>query len=164
MCHSGTPEDHYDYRYDDNHHYDHYDNDNNDDNSSNSSFAAFQMIVKPHTTRIRRLHMHVYGNHAYDFYALLAQHNQALALHALEHFLILMSEYGFRDDSRNGVLPPQSFFALSRPLTQLTFHACLPLKTHLLPSICSRASQPRRTWSTSHCSTRSCTTGPTPQA
>src|SRR6267142_579556 len=142
MRHGGAPEDYY--RYDGDRHYDPYDDDDSDnddddddddDNNNNSSFAVFRTIVKPHAARVRRLHMHVYGDRAYDFYALLAKHDRDRPLPSLEHFSIRMSEYGFRDDSRDGVLPPQSFFASSRLLRQLTFRACLPLDTHLSPSI-----------------------------
>jgi hypothetical protein len=55
----------------------------------------------------------------------------------LKHFSIQVSEYGFNNDSSNGVLPRESFFGESVLLACLTFHGALPLETHLSPAICS---------------------------
>jgi hypothetical protein len=99
-----------------------------------TSIASFREFSDPHGARMRRLHMHVYGDRAYDFYALLAHYNPKLVLPALEHFSIRVTEYGFRDDTRGRKLPARSFFS-SRVLTQLTFRGAVPLETHLSPSI-----------------------------
>lgn len=96
-----------------------------------NDFAIFQFLVIPHATRVRRLHVDVYGDRAYDFYCLLAARDFLLPV--LEHFSIRMNEYGWRDDTRHGPLP--SFFGESECLERLTFRAALPLRTHLSPTI-----------------------------
>jgi hypothetical protein len=53
----------------------------------------------------------------------------------LEHFSIWVSEYGFNNDSSDGVLPCESFFSESVRLACLMFRGALPLKTHLSPAI-----------------------------
>jgi hypothetical protein len=55
----------------------------------------------------------------------------------LKHFSIQVSEYGFDNDSSDGVLPCESFFSESVLLACLMFHGALPLETHLSPTICS---------------------------
>src|SRR5216683_8129780 len=47
-----------------------------------------------------------------------------------------MSKYSFGDDSRDGVLPHESFFAKSALLTCLTYRGAPPLEMHLSPVIC----------------------------
>jgi len=96
-------------------------------------FAAFRELVAPHAPRIRRLHAHIYGDRVFDFYALLAARD--FELPALEHFSIRMSEYGFRDDTCDHVLPAQSFFPESESLDRLTFRSALPLHTQLSSAI-----------------------------
>ena len=55
---------------------------------------------------------------------------------SLEHSSLRMSEYGFIiDDSRDGVFPPQSFFAESAMPNCLTYRTTLPLETQLSPVI-----------------------------
>jgi hypothetical protein len=46
-----------------------------------------------------------------------------------------VSEYGFDNDSSDGVLPRESFFSESVLLARLTFRGALPLETHLSPAI-----------------------------
>jgi hypothetical protein len=48
-----------------------------------------------------------------------------------------VAEYGFDNDSSDGVLPCESFFSKSVLLTCLTFRGALLLETHLSPAICS---------------------------
>jgi len=48
-----------------------------------------------------------------------------------------VSEYGFDNDSSDGVLLRESFFGKSMLLARLTFCGALPLETHLSPAICS---------------------------
>ncbi|KAH8984178.1 hypothetical protein EDB86DRAFT_2964080 [Lactarius hatsudake] len=92
---------------------------------------GFQAAFAHHASRIRRLHVDVNGDRVYDFYRSLAACD--LVMPALEHFSIMMFEYGFPDDSR--VDGPLSFFDESEFLTELTFKRALPLQTHLSPSI-----------------------------
>ncbi len=92
---------------------------------------GFQAAVAHHASRIRRLHVVVYGDRVYDFYRSLAACD--LVMPALEHFSIIMIEYGFPDDSH--VDGPLSFFDESEFLTELTFRGALPLQTHLSPAI-----------------------------
>ena len=80
-----------------------------------------------HASRIARLHVVVYGERVCDFYCALAACD--LVLSALEHFSIIMIEYGFPDDSR--LDGPPDFFADSELLSALTFRAALPLQTQL---------------------------------
>ena len=96
-------------------------------------FAAFRELVAPHAARIRRLHAHVHGDRVFDFYALLAARD--FSLPALEHFSVRMSEYGFRDDTCDDVLPAECFFPESESLARLTFRAALPLHTQLSSAI-----------------------------
>lgn len=97
-------------------------------------FVIFQSLVMPHAIRIRRLHVDVYGDRAYDFYCLLAARDFLMPV--LEHFSIRMNEYGWRDDSLQGPLPSrESFFGESEFLERLTFRSALPLSTHLSPTI-----------------------------
>lgn len=91
----------------------------------------FQAAVAQHASRIRRLHVFVYGDRVLDFYRSLAACD--LVMPALEHFSIVMIEYGFPDDSRAD--GPLSFFDESECLTELTFKGALPLQTHLSPAI-----------------------------
>jgi hypothetical protein len=49
--------------------------------------------------------------------------------------LIRVSEYGFDNDSSDGVLPRESFFGKSMLLAHLMFCGVLPLETHLSPAI-----------------------------
>ncbi|KAI0291264.1 hypothetical protein BC826DRAFT_485188 [Russula brevipes] len=63
-------------------------------------FREFQFVVAPYASRIKRLHVEVYGDRVYDFYCLLAARD--FEMPALEHFSIRMIEYGFQDDSRDG--------------------------------------------------------------
>ena len=53
----------------------------------------------------------------------------------LEHFSIQVSEYGFDNNSSDGVLPCESFFSESVLLARLMFRDALPLETHLFPAI-----------------------------
>lgn len=84
-----------------------------------------------YAARIWRLHVVVYGDRVCDFYRSLAACD--LVLFALEHFSIIMIEYGFPDDSR--VDGPLDFFDESEFLSTLTFRAALPLQTQLSPAI-----------------------------
>jgi hypothetical protein len=84
-----------------------------------------------HASRIRRLHVVVYGERVCDFYRSLAACD--IVLSALEHFSIIMIEYGFPDDSH--VDGPLDFFGESEFLSTLTFRAALPLQTQLSPAI-----------------------------
>ena len=84
-----------------------------------------------HASRIARLQVVVFGERACDFYRALAACD--LVLSALEHFSIIMIEYGFPDDSR--LDGPLDFFADSEFLNTLTFRAALPLQTQLSPTI-----------------------------
>ena len=104
------------------------------DMSEHDDFVIFQSLVVPHATRIWRLHVDVYGDRAYDFYCLLACRDFLMPV--LEHFSIKMNESGWRNDGRQGPLPPrESFFGESEFLDRLTFRAALPLPTHLSPAI-----------------------------
>ncbi|KAI0301763.1 hypothetical protein B0F90DRAFT_1717600 [Multifurca ochricompacta] len=100
---------------------------------------AFHSIVAPHASRIRRLHIVVYGDRVYDFYRSLSACGFKMPL--LEHFSIHMIEYGFPDDSRDGgggSLPPlHSLLNDSQSLTQLTFRGALPLQTDFSSAITS---------------------------
>jgi hypothetical protein len=104
------------------------------DMREHDDFLIFRSLVIPHAVRIRRLHVDVYGDRAYDFYCLLAARD--FLLPGLEEFSIRMNEYGWRDDTRYGPLPSrESFFGESEFLERLTFRAALPLPTHLSPTI-----------------------------
>ncbi|KAI9441807.1 hypothetical protein H4582DRAFT_1935132 [Lactarius indigo] len=92
---------------------------------------GFQAAFGHHASRIRRLHVDVNGDRVDDFYRSLAGCD--LVMPALEHFSIMMIEYGFPDDSH--VDGPLSFFDESELLTELTFKRALPLQTHLSPAI-----------------------------
>jgi hypothetical protein len=93
---------------------------------------GLQAAVAHHASRIRHLHVVVYGDRVCDFYRSLAV-SCNLVMPALEHFSILMIEYGFPDDTR--VDGPLNFFDESEFLTELTFRGALPLQTHLSPAI-----------------------------
>jgi len=104
------------------------------DMREHDDFLIFRSLAIPHAMHIRRLHVDVYGDRAYDFYCLLAARDFLMPV--LEHFSIRMNEYGWRDDTRHGPLPShESFFGESEFLEQLTFRAALPLPTHLSPTI-----------------------------
>ena len=92
---------------------------------------GFQAVLAHHATRIWRLHVVVYGDSICDFYRSLATCD--LVMPALEHFSIIMIEYGFPEDTR--VDAPLNFFDESEFLTTLTYRAALPLQTHLSPAI-----------------------------
>ncbi|KAI0253701.1 hypothetical protein BJV78DRAFT_1299830 [Lactifluus subvellereus] len=87
-------------------------------------FKLFQDAVAPHASRIRRLHVGVYGDRVYDFYRLLAECD--FMMPALEHFSIRMSRGG---------LPQHCLFGESEALTELVFRGALPLQAHFSPSI-----------------------------
>ena len=91
-------------------------------------------LVIPHAARIRRLHLDVYGDRAYDFYQMLADRD--FLLPGLEHFSIRMSQPGWHDDIQYGPPPSrESFFGESEFFERLTFRAVLPLSTHLSGTI-----------------------------
>jgi hypothetical protein len=96
-------------------------------------FKIFQAAVMPHASRIRRLHVGVYGDRVFDFYRLLAEGD--VMMPALEQFSIRMIEDGFPDDSHDERLPQPCLFGESEFLTELTFRGALPLKSHLSPAI-----------------------------
>jgi hypothetical protein len=72
------------------------------------------------------------GNCMCDLYRALAVLCNFI-MPALDHFSILMTEYGFLDDTR--VDGPLNFFNESEFLTELAFRGALPLQTHLSPAI-----------------------------
>ncbi len=93
-------------------------------------FVVFQSLVMPHATRIRRLHVDVFGDRAYDFYRLLAKRD--FLMPGLEHFSIRMTEYGWHDYADDDpLLSRESFFSESDFLERLTFRSVLPLPTLL---------------------------------
>ena len=92
---------------------------------------GLQAALLPYAARIWRLHVVVYGERVSDFYRALATCD--LFMPALEHFSLIMIEYGFPDDSH--VDDALTLFAESEFLTTLTFRAALPLKHHLSPAI-----------------------------
>ena len=93
---------------------------------------VLQAVVAHHASRIRYLHVEVYGDRVCDFYHSLAM-SRDLVMPALEHFSITMIEYGFPDDTP--VDGPLRFFDESASLTELTFRGALPLQAHLSPAI-----------------------------
>lgn len=97
-------------------------------------FVILRNLVIPHASRIRRLHLDVFGDRAYDFYRMLAKRD--FFLPGLEHFSIRMNQPGWHDDTQYGPLPSrESFFGESEFFEQLTFRAVLPLPTHLSGTI-----------------------------
>jgi len=97
-------------------------------------FEILRSLVMPHATRIRRLHLEVYSDRAYDFYRMLAKRD--FLLPGLEHFSIRMNQPGWHDDTHYGPLPSrESFFGESEFFERLTFRAVLPLETHLSGTI-----------------------------
>ncbi|KAF8504902.1 hypothetical protein F5888DRAFT_802940 [Russula emetica] len=97
-------------------------------------FVILRNLVIPHATRIRRLHLDVYGDRAYDFYRMLADRD--FLLPGLEHFSIQMNQSGWHDDTHYGPLPSrESFFGESEFFERLTFRAVLPLPTHFSGTI-----------------------------
>ena len=97
-------------------------------------FSILRNLVIPHAMRIRRLHLDVYSDRAYDFYRKLADRD--FLLPGLEHFSIRMNQPGWHDDAQYGPLPSrESFFGESEFFERLTFRAVLPLPTHLSDTI-----------------------------
>lgn len=97
-------------------------------------FLILRSLVIPHATRIRRLHLVVFSDRAYDFYRELAKRD--FLLPGLEHFSIRMNQPGWHDDTQYGPLPSrESFFGESEFFNRLTFRAVLPLSTHLSGTI-----------------------------
>ena len=97
-------------------------------------FGILRGLVIPHALRIRRLHLDVFGDRAYDFYRELAKRD--FLLPCLEHFSIRMNQPGWHDDNQYGPLPSrESFFGESELFERLTFRAVLPLPTHLSGTI-----------------------------
>jgi hypothetical protein len=104
------------------------------DMREHDDFVMLRNLVIPHASRIRRLHLDVFSDRAYDFYRMLADRD--FLLPGLEHFSIRMNQPGWHDDTQYGPLPSrESFFGESEFFEQLTFRAVLPLSTHLSGTI-----------------------------
>jgi hypothetical protein len=104
------------------------------DMSTPGDFAILRSLAIPHALRIRRLHLDVFGERAYDFYRELAKRD--FLLPCLEHFSVRMNQPGWQDDNQYGPLPSrESFFGESEFFERLTFRAVLPLPTHLSSTI-----------------------------
>ena len=97
-------------------------------------FALLRSLVIPHASRIRRLHLDVFSDRAYDFFRMLAKRD--FLLPGLEHFSVRMNQPGWHDDTQYGPLPSrESFFGESEFFERLTFRAVLPLPNHLSGTI-----------------------------
>jgi hypothetical protein len=104
------------------------------DMREHDDFVMLRNLVIPHASRIRRLHLDVFSDRAYDFYRMLADRD--FLLPGLEHFSIRMNQPGWHDDTQYGPLPSrESFFGESEFFERLTFRAVLPLPTHFSGTI-----------------------------